>query len=73
MEQRAGKHPIEPAIRWVSAELNVPVEEDRLKERVAAWGLLTGWITTVHRFPLDPMTEPVVIFRPGEIEMRGGQ
>jgi hypothetical protein len=70
MEQSGAKESIEQTIRWVSAELNVPVEEGRLKERVAAWGLLAGWLKTIHRFPVDPMTEPAVIFRPGEVETR---
>ncbi len=68
MEQPVAKDGVEQAIRWVSVELNFPVEEGHLKERVAAWSLLAGWLKTIHRFPVDPMTEPVVIFRPGEIE-----
>lgn len=57
----------------VSVELNTPVEADHLQERVAAWSLLAGWLAAVHRFPVDPMTEPVVIFRAGRIEKSEGQ
>ena len=70
MEQPVAKDGVEQAIRWVSVELNVPVEEGRLQERAAAWSLLAGWLQTIHRFPVDPMTEPVVIFRPEGFEMR---
>lgn len=70
MEQRVAKDGVEQAIRWVSAELNAPVEEGRLKERVAAWSLLSGWLKTIHTFPVDPMTEPVVSFRAEGLDMR---
>ena len=70
MEQPVVKDGVEQAIRWVSVELDVPVEEGRLQERKAAWSLLAGWLKTIHRFPLDPMTEPVVTFQPGEIETK---
>lgn len=70
MEQPVAKDGGEQAIQWVSATLNAPVEEGRLQERVTAWSLLAGWLKTIHRFPVDPMTEPAVIFRPGEVETR---